>query len=506
MGTNADGNNQRQALFRHVSAEKSAQYRAVMECFAAAKRQFRLHLRPDEVRTEAAWPGEPPAPEEVQQLLAQLVDWGNLLSQPDTSRMQTLEDYYRRHFLYRLSHPGEAVESGLTAYEHALQQRGELQSVALEDIASRLDALERLAATEPPDAAKVHETLRDLTHVLAGLAESAQAFMSDMSRATALQQGDLAAVMRYKSRLVEYLERFIGDLVSRTGRIAEQLQRLNTDIERLLTLAAQREARDSAPDESAMADAATPRLAAWRERWQGLLRWFLSIDGEPSQAERLRAAARSAITQLLSAVATLNERRAGKSDRARDFRMLGVWFAQCADNGEAHRLFRVAFALAPCRHLSLINEAEISPATSWLDAPTLAIHPRLRERGRIETRGTPPRMRDRSRERALLARQLAEEEARLDAARKRLATGKTQLLSEIGHLSASELRVLLSLLGELLAEQDDPDRPAARTSADGTLTLQLEPQAKNTHARIESELGTLHGREHLITITPTHPG
>lgn len=496
---------ERQALFRHVSAEKSALYRAVMECFAAAKRQFRLHLRPDEVRAEAIWPQSPPEQEDVQHLLAQLVEWGNLQAQPDTARVQTLEDFYRARFLYRLSHAGEAVESGLSAFEQALRQRGELQSVALEDIAGRLDALDRLATAETPDAAKVHETLRDLTHVLAGLAESAQAFMSDMSRATNIQQGELSAIMRYKSRLVDYLERFIGDLVSRTGRIAEQLQRLDSDIERLLALAAQREARDSTPEDGADTDTVAPRLAAWRERWQGLLRWFLSIDGEPSQAERLRGAARAAITQLLSAVATLNERRAGKSDRARDFRMLGTWFAQCADDGQAHRLFRAAFAIGPCRHLSLVGEQDVPPATSWLDAPAIAIHPRLRERGRIETRGTPPRMRDRSRERALLARQLAEEEAQLEAARRRLATGKAQRLSEIGQLSEAELRVLLSLLGELLADQDHPDRPVTRVSADGTLDLRLEPLDAHIRARIDSEPGTLHGREHRITITPVQP-
>ena len=39
-------------LFRHVSAEKAALYRSVMETFAAAKRQFRLHMRPDEVLSE----------------------------------------------------------------------------------------------------------------------------------------------------------------------------------------------------------------------------------------------------------------------------------------------------------------------------------------------------------------------------------------------------------------------------------------------------------------------
>lgn len=57
-----------------------------MDVFAAAKRQFRLHLRPDEVRTEASWPAETPTLEAVQQALAQLIDWGNLQAQPDTAR------------------------------------------------------------------------------------------------------------------------------------------------------------------------------------------------------------------------------------------------------------------------------------------------------------------------------------------------------------------------------------------------------------------------------------
>ena len=43
-------------LFRHVSADKALLYRGVMQAFAAAKRQYRLQLRPDEVQAEARWP------------------------------------------------------------------------------------------------------------------------------------------------------------------------------------------------------------------------------------------------------------------------------------------------------------------------------------------------------------------------------------------------------------------------------------------------------------------
>ena len=47
-------------LFRHLGAEKSDFYRCIMDVFAAAKRQYRLQLRPDEVLAEANWLSSPP--------------------------------------------------------------------------------------------------------------------------------------------------------------------------------------------------------------------------------------------------------------------------------------------------------------------------------------------------------------------------------------------------------------------------------------------------------------
>jgi len=488
-------------LFRHVSAEKSVQYRAVLDAFAAAKRQFRLQLRPDEVRAEAPWPGGAmPSVEDVQQALTQLVDWGNLVAQPDMARVASLEDYYRARFVYRLSQGGEAVEEGLAVFARLLSRRAELQSVALEDILARLDRLAQLAQAEPPDAAAVHEALRDLVTVFAGLAENAQAFMAGLARAIDLQRADVQRLMEYKNRLIDYLQRFISDLVSRSGRIAGQLIELEPQAPMLLGLAAAREARDAAPgDALAQADHHDEKLAAWRERWAGLRRWFIAEDGQPAQAELLRGRARAAIPQLLSAIALLNERRGGRSDRSADFRVLALWFAQAADDDEAHRLFRAAFALNPARHLALRTPDDDTPAsTPWSQARPVEIHPRLRERGNLTPRGAPPRVADRSRERALLRAQLAEEQALLDAARARFATGQPQKLSELGELNRHEFRLLLTLMGEALPAQTAPDASVMRDSGDGTLQLRWTPL--RGQARIDTDDGQLAGRDHELCV------
>ncbi len=407
-------------LFRHVSAEKAAFYRCIMDVFAAAKRQYRLQLRPDEVLAEALWPDAPPRIEDVNAALTQLAAWGNLESHPDTARVSSLGDFYRARFLYRLSQGGEAVESALAVFVQTLQRRAELQTVALEDIASRLQALRTLADEAEPDAAKIHETLRDLVRVFEGLAENAQAFMAGVARSIELQQAEADAVGSYKRRLIDYLERFMGDLVRRSDAIAGLILALEPNIDAMLQQVAAREARDAAPgDAHDRAEAQALRRLAWRERWKGLRGWFFRTGHEPSQAELLRARARSAIPQLLGAIAAINERRSGRSDRSADFRILGSWFAACADNGEAHRLARAAFALNPARHFSLNAdaEAELPASTRWADAPPLKIHPRLREYGEAAPRGPLPRVRDRAEARARLASELAEESMQVEAAR-----------------------------------------------------------------------------------------
>jgi uncharacterized protein (TIGR02677 family) len=497
-------------LFRHVSAEKADFYRRVMDVFAAAKRQYRLQLRPDEVLAEVRWPDTPPRIEEVNAALAQLAGWGNLQSQPDTARVSTLSDFYRARFLYRLSLGGEAVEAALAVFFQTLQHRAELQTVALEDIASQLLALQKLidadTSGDEPDTAKVHEILRDLVRVFESLADNAQAFMAGVARSIELQQAEAGSVVGYKRRLIDYLERFMGDLVRRSDAIARLVQALTPRVDPVLLRVAEREARDAAPGgEQDLADEKLRRWHAWRERWGGLRGWFLPTGREPPQAELLRARVRAAIPQLLAAIAAINERRSGRSDRSADFRTLAGWFAACADEVEAHRLARAAFALNPARHFSLNPQADenLPASTRWADAPPLLINPRLREYGEAAPRGPLAKVRDRSEERERVAGQLAEESQQVEAARRRLATGRATLLSELGELDTHAFGLFLNLLGEALAEQSGPEAAVERQTGDGLLHIRLEPLGDHSLARLITPAGVFAGRDHRLTITPS---
>ncbi|XKK40021.1 TIGR02677 family protein [Nocardiopsis sp. ARC36] len=444
------------SAFAHLNAPNAGLYRAVMAVFVRAKEQFRVHLRPEEVHTGLPETLRPPTADPVADALAKLALWGNLRQDPDTERVTAVEDFYRRRHIYQLTRAGEAAERALHTYDEALGQRGALQTVALDDIATQLRALLELAGQEDPDPAVTHLTLRGLVDRFTDLADNASAFMGSLQRTIDLHDADVDAFLAYKDRLISYLERFIADLITRGAEIAGVLTALDGDgtppspAERLLRVAALREAADAAPgqwdDELPAEEPPQFReaLEAWLRRWEGLRSWFVSAPDRPAQSQRLRVSARSAIPQLLRVVAVINERRTGRSDRSADFRALARWFAEAPDDDARHRLWRTAFGLHPSRHLTVDpatadarEQDQVPAATPWSEAEPLTISPRLRRTGSYERRGRSRKVVDRSEERRYLA-ELARKQAReIAAARAGLATEGTVRLSALGSSTRS---------------------------------------------------------------------
>ena len=500
-------------VFQHAVAEKSPLYRAVMRAFVEAKARYQVHLRPEDVRTAIGRSlEEPPDEDGLHQALAQLVAWGNLAAEADVSRVVSLEEFYRARYLYQLTREGEAAETALAAYDEALGKRGALQSVALEDIRLRLQSLEDLLEAEHPDPGVAHQVLRDLAERSGELADNAQAFMAGLGRSLEVKRAEREAFVAYKDRLIEYLERFIGDLTTASADIETRLRRIDAHpgLERVLGAVAEREAADELEPAEDDRAAIVARVAArWRGRWEGLRDWFVATGDQPAQAELLRARARHAIPEVLDMARRLNEQRVGLSDRANDFRTLARWFLEADDDGEAHRLWRGAFGLSPARHLAIDRDtlerraADPVPAsTPWPEAPPMAISPRLRATGHYRGKGPPPKMTRRDHERARVAERLAAEHEQARAARDRLATGEWWRLSEAEELERPAFDLLLALLAEALPRQRG-DEPVAVTTRDGALRVELEPLAPGTRAAVPTADGVFRGRDHFVRITGT---
>ncbi|MGH3341447.1 MAG: TIGR02677 family protein [Carbonactinosporaceae bacterium] len=489
--------------FAHLNAPNARLYRHVMAAFVQAKRRFAVHLRPEDVHDAIG--GDPQA---IADALARLVEWGNLRADPDTSRVTTVEDFHRARFLYQLTHAGEAAEQALATYDETLGRRGALQAVALTDIATQLRALLELAGQADPDPAKAHLLLRSLVNRFTDLADNAQAFMGSLQRTIDLHDTDMDAFRAYKDRLIDYLERFIKDLVGTGSEIAELVNRIErAGVPRLLEMAAAREAADAAPggdgdDDPRRLEFEHGRIV-WDERWSGFRGWFVSEPQHPSQAKMLRARARAAIPQLLQVVATLNERRTGRSDRTADFRSLALWFAQAPRQEDLHRLWRAAFGLSASRHLVAgpnADDGNVPTNTPWAQAPPVEISPRLRKTGSFERRGKPNRVIDRSEQRRYLAEFVAREAAEVAAARTALVTTYPTRLGDLGELDPATFRLFLALLGDALAARFPGTRTVSTTTTDGTMAIRLTVLDEGTRAEIRTPQGVFRGLDHLVEI------
>ena len=204
--------------FAYLATQNALLYRWVMLAFVAAKRRFVVHLRSDDVLAELARDG-PADPKAVADALAQLVEWGNLRADPDTSRVTSVEDFHRARFLYQLTPAGEAAERSLAVFDEQLGRRGALQAVALEDIATGLRALQELTQEAEPDIGRTGLLLRDLVRRCGDLAQNAQAFMGSLQRTIDLYDADADTFRASESRWSP--TRWVSSMTGATCRLTQ---------------------------------------------------------------------------------------------------------------------------------------------------------------------------------------------------------------------------------------------------------------------------------------------
>lgn len=499
--------------FAYLGTPNAGLYRRVMRALMAEKERFTVHVRPEQVYATLARDGGATVSEEIiSETMERLAapSWGNLLAFPDSSRVTALEDFYRRRMLYQLSRPGEAAERALVQYDASLGTRGALQSVALADIVALLSALRDQAASHTDgstvDAAVVHQELRSLRERFSELAENAVAFMGSIQRTIDLHDADVDAFLAYKEQLIDYLERFINDLLIRGAAIAELLAEISDkDVWFLATTAAEREAQDAAPGEAE--DALAAARETWVRQWSGLSDWFVSTPGRDSESKLLRARARAAIPQLLAVVRSLHEKAGGRTDRTQDFLTLARWFADLPHDGDRHRLWRSAFGLTPVRHLSVTGDtedawavADLGNAVPWAQAPPVEISPQLRRSGSYERRGKSARVADRSAAKRQLVETARRENEQTAAARRRILTTGPKPLSAFGELDQLAFRLFLGLLGDALAAMVPSASSAQVHTSDGELTVTLTRTSGAALATIRTPDGDLVGPDHLVDI------
>src|SRR5262249_8012957 len=273
----------------YVTAEKASLYRAIMRVFMESKERFALHLRPQEISDAIGNCGLQKSPDEaeVETALAQLCEWGNLQTRPDTSDVNTVEDFYKQRYVFHITNQGEAAERALELFQSTSDRKGELQTHAVADICDQLHELKEVAREAEPDSATIYRSLLMLRSRFDVLTSRAQAFMTGVQRNIDLAIAETDQFTSDTQHLIGYMERFVSDLVIAAEDIAQTVREIETsELERLLHAAAECSLVDAVDTTPADADSI---VEEWRSHWGRIRSWFVSRPGCPSNAEILRA-------------------------------------------------------------------------------------------------------------------------------------------------------------------------------------------------------------------------
>ncbi len=441
----------------------------------------------------------------LERALAQLASWGLLeVTQNHAASYASPEDFERRNLQWSLTRRGEAAISGVLHTFGELRSAVGLQPAVLDAMGDRLgDLAALLEGPEREDqAARVHLVLAEVENHLSSLVASVRQFNGHLQALLRDDATDDGVFLEVKRRTVMYLEEYVEGVERRHRRVRSGIERLRElGVPLLLDVAVV--GANLAP--TAAGDPRPEWIAERRRRWAGLEEWFAPEGGSEARITGLLRVARTAIVELLRVLERRWDQRRRAASVAHDLRRLAGWFADCADDDEAHRLFGVAFGLWPARH------AHLSPADgeardvrrSWSETTPVEVAPSLRTSGSLANRGRVRPVSDPSALRAIRQREQAELLLTHRAIRGALATGGPVRLSHFDRLPEAEFVELLDLLAVGLDAEIASDGTRRALSLDGQVEVVLLDDGGGGVVMLRTESGVLRGPDMMVTISLT---
>lgn len=492
------------SVFNYVVVPKTPVYRSIIEVFFRQRDQrYNYEMRPGEVLKavqKGDFAAEVANEESLELELLQLVEWGNLTRSHDAKEVTTIQDYYRKHWLYRLTTAGWEAHKAVAEVEATVGKSGSLQIQTLRSIEKALKELVDIVRGRgdlKDDA--LPSRLKTLTNDFAVLSDEGGRFMDSLisQKETTV---DSDGFRFRKQALLKYVDTFVHEVRGVQPVLAAAIETLeNFGSDKLIERAALHE--EHAPSLTG-ADPAKAWTAYIREKWDGIRDWIVGKPGVPAQITQLANAAVGMVSGLLRTLERLNDRLSTKADRKADFMTLAKWFSDCLGDGEAHELGRLAFGLHSAKHFHIAQEDDtLNPAgTSWWAAEPVPVPIPIRKQGKLNRTGRVSQVADYSDTKAWIKQNMAkkrEEEER--AIQTFLEIGEFRI-SELDELTTGEFEFLRAMLDQTLRTPIPEDGVQEVKSYDGRFNITLIEPEDDGFQVVETKIGTFYCRDFTIRI------
>ncbi|MEU7576785.1 DUF2397 domain-containing protein [Streptomyces sp. NPDC041068] len=398
---------------------------------------------------------------ELDQKMTQLFKWGTVESWQDRAELEA--DFLRNRERYQLTQQAAELHRFVTTQERAQHDTSTSALLGPALIAKHVEEFCGAALGQDHETADTAWAQVQLT-------------LSDMQRAAHRWQSAMAhglsgapstdKIESLTALLRNYVDVWGASVDLHTpaiGTLAVQVAEIDVDTWRAIAL---HRLGPEAPD-----DVLADTVHELTDASVTLRAWFCGRDNE---SRRLRRQVRDAVPDVLRSHRTLLSVGGAVSRRAEVLALAGE-LERAEDDQTAWNLWRRATGLYQPVHLAL-NAPDAAPAgSSFWEAPPAAVDRRLRARGHQALKGTPGRIPDLSRGRAVARSKAAQARRELAEAEAGVLRRSGQPLSAWGELTDAEGVLLFELLSTARAGVKHPDGSLSASTEDARWQIRMVP-------------------------------
>lgn len=330
----------------YLTAENTVRYRIILRFFYIEHERMKDLLYPADVfRFVCSVKGMEDYTESMlEQDLATLVSWKNIIPRQEMKEPKSIEEYKRKRFRYQVTPYTVEFERLLAELEKKGEAfGGQLEKSSFERLLKALVALPKMTKES------AYEGWQDVLHHFKQIKTNTSDYIGYLNSERLESSMQTEAFLVYKDQFIHYLRDFIIALQQTALKIQSALRA--TDSALLAKIA----------EAILVHERAIPRVGGeqldekalsedFYATWRNIQSWFISNETGESEYLSLQQQTNEAIRRMTRFIQRFGERLQQRRSRKKDFLQIARWFNDCATLEEAHQLSATVFGVFHTRH------------------------------------------------------------------------------------------------------------------------------------------------------------
>ena len=288
--------------------------------------------------------------------LAALVKWKNLIPIQDPGKVYTIADYKNKQYRYTMSEYAVEIERLTVRLENIYMESGNLSTnffIRLEKSLEEADYIQSASLKE------INEWWIMLQEDFKRLNQNYQDYLRDFYSGKSEHLMKSVEFVLHKDKFIKYLTDFIQELQHHSKRIEQILRQkmqliegvilekvIQSEMEIPHTFVEMRESLESAIRENVIG------------KWDSLKRWFIDFDGKECESRKVLKITNEIIRSIIQNAALLVQLQNWGISRKDDYQKFLELFLLCENIEDAHCLSAHVFGVQRIQHLKTNSPKE----------------------------------------------------------------------------------------------------------------------------------------------------